>query len=82
MDKNKIMVMGFAGIIVIAVLILIAYILTKENEKVTDNDLLKDIINKSTDLSLITNSDITGIADTYYEYLTVTDRDEPIGDDD
>ncbi len=78
MDKNKILVMGFAGIIVIAVLIVIAYILTKENEKVTDNDLLKDIINKSTDLSLITNSDITGIADTYYEYLTVTDRDEPI----
>lgn len=82
MDKNKIMVMGFAGIIVIAVLILIAYMFTKDSERITDNELLSDIINKSTDLSLITNTDITGLADTYYNYLTVTDRDEPIGDDD
>lgn len=82
MENKNTMIYAVAGLFAVAIIAVALVYAFKKTDTESDNSLLGLLSSKTYDLNAISNHDLTGLADTYYNYLTVTDRDEPIGDDD
>lgn len=78
MDKQETMMLA-AGLLAVAILAVALVYAFRKTDTESDNDLLALLGSKTYDLSAITNHDLTGMTEAYYNYLTVTDRNEQTG---
>lgn len=79
MENKNTMIYAVAGLFAVAIIAVALVYAFKKTDTESDNSLLGLLSSKTYDLNAISNHDLTGMTEAYYNYLTVTDRNEQTG---